>query len=158
MQHKRQSGSTLVFVICAVVLVLIALGVLCGVRRVAMNDQTPPMMIPEGSGSLRDQNDQNDQNGQTEKPAGNGNTDTAPNDSTPAENGTTNSSDGSTSNESSSSNSSSTGTGSTQGSQHSTTGQGNLPVTGPEHAFLTAAALALTTTAIVAYVRSRALI
>ena len=57
----RQSGSTAVFVVCAVVLVLIALGVLYGVRRVAMNDQTPPMTVPESSesGDSQDSGDAN---------------------------------------------------------------------------------------------------
>lgn len=43
----RQGGSTAIFVIFGVVLVVLALGSLYGVRRFAMNDQTPPMVVPQ---------------------------------------------------------------------------------------------------------------
>lgn len=42
----RQGGSVKIFIIAGVVLALIALGVLYGVKRLAMNDQTPPMVVP----------------------------------------------------------------------------------------------------------------
>ena len=42
----RQSGSVKVFIVVAVVLALVALGVLYGTKRLAMNDQTPPMELP----------------------------------------------------------------------------------------------------------------
>lgn len=47
--RTRQRGSTSVFIVCAIILVLISLAVLYGVRRIAMNDQTPPMVVPENS-------------------------------------------------------------------------------------------------------------
>lgn len=45
----KQGGSIKIFVIVAVILALIALGVLYGVKRVAMSDGTPPMDLPETS-------------------------------------------------------------------------------------------------------------
>ncbi len=42
----RQGGSVKIFIIVGIVLVLVALGVLYGVKQFAMSDQTPPMVIP----------------------------------------------------------------------------------------------------------------
>lgn len=43
----RQRGSVKVFVIVGLVLTVLAFGTLYGAKRVAMNDQTPPMNVPE---------------------------------------------------------------------------------------------------------------
>lgn len=43
----RQGGSTAVFVVFGIVLIVLALSSIYGVRRLAMNDQTPPLVVPE---------------------------------------------------------------------------------------------------------------
>lgn len=142
----RQSGSTAVFVVCAVVLVLIALGVLCGVRRVAMNDQTPPMTVPESSESGDSQDSGDANNG--------GETVTRdPND-------TSSSSDDSADNDTSSQaeTPSTTETPSSSANSDTTTEAEKLPTTGPEDTVGAMVALALIATSGVAYVRSRAFI
>lgn len=57
-EGKRQGGSVGVFVIVGIILAVIAFGTLYGMRRVAMNDQTPPMAIDEA-----DSNGETEQNG-----------------------------------------------------------------------------------------------
>lgn len=42
---KRQGGSVAVFMVVGVILVLVALGVIYGMKHVAMRDQTPPMIL-----------------------------------------------------------------------------------------------------------------
>lgn len=46
MRTTRQGGSVKVFIIVGVILALIALGVLYSTKRYAMNDQTPPLVVP----------------------------------------------------------------------------------------------------------------
>lgn len=58
----RQGGSVVTFVVVAIVLALLALGALFATKKLAMNDQTPPMVLPESSkdNSKESKNNQND--------------------------------------------------------------------------------------------------
>ena len=144
MQRKRQSGSTLVFVICAIVLVLVACAVLYGVRRAAVQDQVPPMNIPEGSGSVQEPSDQSSQDSSDTRGPTEDDT-----------NGSSADTDNTTSNGSSSSDSLSTGEGTGEDGE---VDQQHLPTTGPEDTFVSATILAIMTAATVAYIRSRTLV
>ena len=140
----RKNGSTLVFVICGVLLVLIALGVLYGAKRVAMNDQTPPMELPTSSESsdkkTDDKNNSSSDTGKTEDKQAD----------KPDSSGSTSSGSSSTSTDSSSNSSTS--------ASESSTSASHLPQTGPEDAVVSMLGLALITASAVAFVRSRGLI
>ena len=73
----RQGGSTAVFVVFGIVLTVLALGSIYGVRRLAMNDQTPPLVVPEetedaGNDQPQDTKDETDE--QPEAPVIDGDT------------------------------------------------------------------------------------
>lgn len=56
----RQGGSVKVFIVMAIILSLIAFGALYGTRRLAMNDQTPPLAVPESSQNKPDESQKSD--------------------------------------------------------------------------------------------------
>ena len=155
----RQSGSTVVFIICAIVLSLIALGVLYGVRRVAMNDQTPPMALSDNSSLSNNKTD-------SDKPK---TENTASDNSSESSVGSDSSQDqkanDSSSNDSYASESAGSSTASNEQSLAATSsGTGTassadkLPTTGPEDSLVAMLGLSLMTTAGLAYVRSRSII
>lgn len=70
----RQGGSTAVFVVFGIVLIVLALSSIYGVRRLAMNDQTAPLVVPEqtedaDNSQSEDKNDEADR--QPEAPVNN---------------------------------------------------------------------------------------
>lgn len=155
----RQNGSAKIFITTGVILVLIALGVLYGSKRLAMNDQTPPMQLSEQAEEQPavEQEKADEQN--SEK------TDTENADSQPAEQANndqtqTESDSQTTVSGSASSNNSDTNTDTPTTSQlaysadvgAAATGD-DLPETGPAEN-MTALALAMVTASGVAYVRS----
>lgn len=173
----RQGGSVAVFVIVGIILVLIALGVLYGLKQVALKDGTPPMDLPGilgGNGNesgepnkdqVRDNDSNNNSNdqengsnqgndattdGSADSPNSNNRGDdtvTAPGDDSSAGSG------GQAGDSSSGTGSGSTGngpwgTGSREGSAS------DLPQSGPAETAAAAVALVAITTSATAYVRS----
>lgn len=63
----RQRGSVTLFIIVGVILTLIALGVLFGVKRLAMNDQTPPMVVSTQDESKPNTEEAKPENNQSDK-------------------------------------------------------------------------------------------
>ncbi len=158
---KRQSGSTVVFVICAVVLSLIALGILYGVRRVAMNDQTPPMSLSNDSSLSSSDKAESDKS-----TADNAATTDSTNSSSSETSDAANKDQASDSSSSSNSNPAPESTDSSTSSSDQSLAAGagtssssdKLPTTGPADSLLAMFGLSLMTTVGLAYIRSRSMI
>ena len=138
--RTRQRGSTSVFIVCAIILVLISLAVLYGVRRIAMNDQTPPMVVP-GNSETDDATNGTTEEGIVREPNDTASTDESTDNDTPKE------VDNSTDSENSAPTTESSAV------PEAT----RLPATGPEDTAITMLALALVASSSAAYVRSRKL-
>lgn len=148
----RQSGSITVFIIVAIVLALIAAGVIYGVQRFGMNDQTPPMVVTE---EMMEQGEEaNDADDATESPAADDTSDEADvpaadestPDATEPEEAPTDTSDSSTLPQSESSEP-------TTSPHAGAESNDELPQTGPSET-MAALSLALVTISAVAYIRS----
>lgn len=155
----RQGGSTAVFVVFGIVLIVLALGSIYGVRRLAMNDQTPPLVVPEetedaGNDQPQDTKDETDE--QPEAPVIDGDTEDKPDDAPttstdqeaqPPVTSPTETETGSTG---------STGLPSTGGgSGASNAGPEKLPQSGPEEAIMSIFAVTFISIAGLAYIKSR---
>lgn len=146
----RQRGSVGVFVIVGTILVLIALGVLFGVKRLAMNDQTPPLAVSDSGQSSSGDTSSNNKN---EGDAGNMPADEAKSDdATPEEDNS--GAQGSTASDPKSSTEASSGSSATSDSGKKTPATNEaLPQSGPSEN-MAAIALAAFTMSSVAYIRS----
>lgn len=131
---ERQGGSIVGFVIVGVLLVLLALGVFYGVKRFAMNDETPPMTL---SGLVDNQDTKNENSSDGQRSGDQGSN--------------------SSNNESSTTDKTNNQDNSTQGSSSGQSGS-NLPQSGPAETVSTALALTLLTVSVTAYARSRQLL